>query len=176
MKSGRGDVDTPPASTSADRTQALGRTLRSPKDVLAGLVFTCIGLAFAVLAVPYGLGSANELGPGAFPLGLGLTLISLGGFIAARGLIGGEEGSIGAFQWRPIVLVVGAVIVFGLTVRSLGLVPSTFLAAFMSALASRDTSLLTALLIGIGLTAVSVVVFVFALSLRLPLFPPWMLR
>jgi hypothetical protein len=176
VKAGRGDVDTPPASPSADGTQALGRKLRSPKDVLAGLVFTGIGLAFAFLAVPYGLGSANELGPGAFPLALGLILMSLGGFIAARGLIGGEVGPIGAFPWRPIAFVVGAVIVFGLTVRSLGLIPSTFLAAFMSALASRETSPVTALLIGIGLTAVSVVVFVFALSLRLPLFAPWMLR
>ena len=58
-------------------------------------------------------------------------------------------------------------------VRSLGLAPSTFLASFMSAFASRRTTLPTAVLIAVGLTVLSVLVFVFALSLRLPLFPSW---
>ena len=134
-------------------------------------MFVVIGLGFALGAMTYGIGSANQMGPGSFPLVLGLSLAGLGAFIAARGLADGEEGPIGTVPWRAVALLVGAVIVFGLTVRSLGLAPATFLAAFMSALASRRTTLPIAVVIAVGLTVVSVLVFVFALSLRLPLFP-----
>ena len=171
MQPGRGDLDTPPASTTPDPSHAVRSMPHSSKDVLAGLMFVVIGLGFTVVAMTYGIGSANQMGPGSFPLVLGLSLTGLGAFIGARGLADGEEGPIGTVPWRAVALVVGAVIVFGLTVRSLGLAPSTFLAAFMSALASRRTTLPTAVLIAVGLTVVSVLVFVFALSLRLPLFP-----
>jgi hypothetical protein len=168
MEPGRGDLDTPPDTNQSD---AARRMPHSPKDVLAGLAFVVIGLGFTVVAMTYGIGSATQMGPGSFPLVLGLILTGLGGFIAARGLADGEVGPIGTVPWRAVILIVGAVIVFGLTVRSLGLAPSTFLATFMSALASRRTTLPIAVLIAIGLTVVSVLVFVFALSLRLPLFP-----
>ena len=171
MQPGRGDLHTPPASTTPDPSRAVRTMPHSAKDVLAGLVFVVIGLGFTVVAVTYGIGSANQMGPGSFPLVLGLILVGLGAFIGARGLAGGEEGPIGSVPWRAVALVVGAVIVFGLTVRSLGLAPSTFLATFMAALASRRTSVPIAVLIAVGLTVVSVLVFVFALSLRLPLFP-----
>ena len=75
---------------------------------------------------------ANQMGPGSFPLVLGLSLAGLGAS-SPRGLADGEEGPIGTVPWRAVALLVGAVIVFGLTVRSLGLAPATFLAAFMSA-------------------------------------------
>jgi Tripartite tricarboxylate transporter TctB family len=168
MEPGRGDLDTPPAPNQSD---AIRRMPHSPKDVLAGLVFVVIGLGFSAVAMTYGIGSANQMGSGSFPLVLGLILTGLGGFIAVRGLADGELGPIGTVPWRAVILIVGAVIVFGLTVRSLGLAPSTFLATFMSALASRRTTLPIAVLIAVGLTVVSVLVFVFALSLRLPLFP-----
>ena len=169
MEPGPGDLQTLP-STTGDPPDAR-RIPHSPRDVLAGLTFVAIGLGFTVVAVTYDIGSANQMGPGSFPLVLGLILAGLGVFIAARGFADGEEGPIGTVPWRAVVLVVGAVIVFGFTVRSLGLAPSTFLAAFMSALASRQTTLPVAVLIAVGLTVVSVLVFVFALSLRLPLFP-----
>jgi hypothetical protein len=104
----------------------------APKDLFAGLVFIAIGFGFAVIAFTYDVGAPNQMGPGSFPLVLGVILVVLGGFIAARGLTDGEEGPIGAVSWRAVGLIVGAVIVFGLTVRTLGLVPSTFLATLMA--------------------------------------------
>jgi hypothetical protein len=173
MDPGRAELDTAPATATSDPPGDARSMPHSPKDVLAGLVFLAIGLGFTVVASTYGIGSANQMAPGSFPLVLGLILTGLGALIGARGLADGEEGLIGAVPWRAVALVVGAVIVFGLTVRSLGLAPATFLAAFMSALASRRTSLPIAVVIAVGLTALSVLVFVFALSLRLPLFSSW---
>jgi Tripartite tricarboxylate transporter TctB family len=146
---------------------------RSHKDILAGSAFVGFGMAFAVLSVGYGIGTTVRMGPGYFPFFLGVALVLLGALIVARGLLAGEEGAIGVIPWRAVTLILGAIVVFGLTVRGLGLVPSTFLTALMSAFASRRAGLLPALAIAIGLTVLCVLIFVIALSLRLPLVGTW---
>lgn len=146
---------------------------RGLKDILAGLAFVAFGLAFAVSATAYEIGTTVRMGPGYFPLVLGGLLVLLGGVIVAKGFLDGDGGAIGAFPWRALGLILGAVLFFGLTVRGLGLVPSTFGAALMSTFASRRTGVVAALLIAVGLTVLCVLVFVVALSLRLPLVGPW---
>lgn len=146
---------------------------RSPKDILAGLAFVGIGLAFAIGATGYKIGTTLQMGPGYFPLILGGLLAVLGGTIAVRGLAGGEEGSIGQVPWRATVLVTIAVLFFAITARGLGLLPATVVAALLASLASRRTGLLGVVLITAGLTALSILVFVVGLRLRLPLIGPW---
>ncbi len=146
---------------------------RSLKDILAGLVFVAFGLAFAVVAMSYEIGSPLRMGPGYFPFVLGCLLILLGGVIAAKGLLAGEGEAIGAIPWRAVGLIIAAVLFFGLTVRGLGLVPSIFVTALMSGFASRRTTLLMGLLVTAGLTILCILVFVVALRLRLPLLGPW---
>lgn len=146
---------------------------RALKDILAGLAFVAFGLAFAVSATAYEIGTTVRMGPGYFPLVLGGLLVLLGGLILAKGILDGEGGAIGAIPWRALGLILGAVLFFGLTVRGLGLVPSTFGVALMSAFASRRTGVVAALLTTVGLTVLCVLVFVVALSLRLPLVGPW---
>jgi hypothetical protein len=147
---------------------------RSLKDILAGLTFVGFGLAFALMATSYEIGTPLRMGPGYFPVVLGALLVLLGGVIVAKGFLDGEAGEIGAIPWRALALVLGAVLFFGLTVRGLGLVPTTLVTALMSAFASRRTGLVAALLISVGLTALCVLVFVVGLRLRLPLVGPWM--
>jgi len=147
---------------------------RALNDVLAGGLFVVFGLGFALGSLDYELGSAVRMGPGYFPLVLGGTLTMLGGIIVVRGFTSDEPGPIGSVPWRAVGFIVAAVIFFGLTVRGLGLLPATFIAAVLSALASRRTSLVNVALISVGLTIVSMLVFVVALSLRLPLLGPWL--
>ncbi len=147
---------------------------RAMRDVLAGLAFIAFGVAFAVTAATYEVGSALRMGPGYFPLILGALLFLFGGLIIAKGLVAAEPEAMGEIPWRAIVLLLGAVLVFGLTVRGLGLVPAIFITALMSAFASRRTTVIAALLIAGGLTVLCVLVFVVALRLRLPLFGPWL--
>jgi hypothetical protein len=52
-------------------------------------------------------------------------------------------------------------------------VPSTFVATLMSTFASRRTTVVGAALVTVGLTVLCVLIFVVALSLRLPLVGPW---
>lgn len=146
---------------------------RALRDILAGLTFVAFGLVFAVLAIGYQVGTPVRMGPGFFPLALGGILVFLGGVIIVKGILAGEGEAIGAVPWRALGLILGAVLFFGLTVRGLGLVPSTFFAALMATFASRRTGVVAAVLITIGLTVLCVLIFVVALRLRLPLIGPW---
>jgi len=146
---------------------------RSLKDILAGLAFVAFGAAFAILAVGYRIGTPGQMGPGAFPFVVGGILIALGGVMAVRGFVQREPDPIGIIPWRAIAMIIAAVLFFGLTVRGLGLIPSTFGAALLAALASRRAGLVGVLAVSIGLTVVAILVFVVALRLNLRLIGPW---
>ena len=146
---------------------------RDLKDILAGLIFVAFGLGFAVLSMSYEIGSTLKMGPGYFPFVLGALLVLLGGAIVVKGFRAGVAEEIGVIPWRALALILGAVILFGVSVRGLGLVPTVFVVAVMSVFASRRTNVVMALAIGAGLTVACVLVFVIALRLRLPLLGPW---
>ena len=78
----------------------------------------------------YQLGTAFRMGPGYFPLVLGGCLVLLGVLVVVEGLRGRGEGRDRRVPWRAIVLILGAIIFFGVTVRGLGLVASLFMTAF----------------------------------------------
>jgi Tripartite tricarboxylate transporter TctB family len=149
---------------------------RAVTDILAGLIFVALGLAFAITSLSYELGTPLRMGPGYFPLVLGGILVLLGLLIMGKGFLSGSaaEERFGSVPWRALFLLVLAVLFFGLTVRGLGLVPATAVTALLTALASHRTSILAAVAIAAGLTALCVLIFVLALQLQLPLVGPWL--
>lgn len=146
---------------------------RALKDLLAGAVFIAFGLAFALGALDYDVGTPLRMGPGYVPLALGILLAVLGAAIVVKGFLAGEGEPVGDVPIRAIVLIVAAFVFFGLTVRGLGVVLSLFGTTFLAALARERTTPLNALVIAIGLTIASVLIFIVALQLRLPLWGPW---
>ncbi len=146
---------------------------RALKDILAGAIFIAFGLAFSIGALAYDLGSPLNMGAGYVPLALGLVLIGLGAIIAVKGFIAGEGEPIGTVDWRAVILITASLLFFGITVRGLGVVGALFGAILMAALARSATSWREALLIAGALTLVSVLIFVVALQLRVPLVGPW---
>jgi hypothetical protein len=146
---------------------------RALKDVLAGGIFVALGAAFAFGSLAYDIGAPARMGPGWFPLALGLMLAGLGILVIGKGFVAGAGESIGEVDWRAVVLITAALLFFGITVRGLGVVVALFGASILAALARSQTSIREALLIATGLTALSVVIFIFALQLRLPLVGSW---
>jgi hypothetical protein len=146
---------------------------RSFPDVLAGGIFVLIGGAFVVGSLGYELGTPLRMGPGAFPLLVGATVVALGLAIVIKGLIAGEVVSFGSIPWRAVAFIVLAILFFGFTVRRLGFVPASAVTAFLTALASRRIRLLTAVAVAAGLTVASTLIFVVGLQLRIPLWGPW---
>jgi hypothetical protein len=151
--------------------QALRKAL---PDILAGSIFTAFGLFFALTALTYEVGTPFQMGPGFFPLLLGGLLVLLGILVVGSGFVAEREEQIGAIPWRAVVLIAIAFIFFGVTVRGLGLVPSLFITALLASFASERIGVLTALAIAVGISLVSILIFVVLLQLRLSLFGPWL--
>lgn len=151
------------------------KSLTLSKDLLAGLIFIGFGLAFGYASLDYQIGTAFRMGPGYFPLVLSVIIVVLGVVILVQSILAGpDETPMGDFPWLGLVLIIGGLVFFGFTVRGLGLVPSLFITTFMSASASRQTSLVGALLIAALLTVISILIFVWALGLPLRTFGPWL--
>jgi hypothetical protein len=146
---------------------------RALKDILAGAIFVAFGGAFALGSLAYDIGTPVRMGAGYVPLALGIVLVGFGILIIAKGFIAGSDEPIGAVDWRAVILVTAALLFFGLTVRGLGVVGALFGSSLLAAFARSATSIRDALLIAVGLTVMSVVVFIVALQLRLPLIGSW---
>lgn len=145
-------------------------SIRHPKDFWAGVLFVAIGLAAIVYGARYTLGVAARMGPGYFPRILGILLIVLGGIVALRALyVPGAR--VPRFHWRPIVIVLGSVVLFGAIVQPLGVAVSTVILVVVASAASREFRAREALVSGIVLAALAVGVFVVGLSLQLPIWP-----
>jgi hypothetical protein len=143
------------------------------RDIGAGLIFIAIGILFGLGALGLELGTALRMGPGYFPLVLAGILVVLGLVILAQAFGHPTTGRL-AVPWRGLVLILAAPVVFGLTVRGLGLVPAVMLVVLISAFASRRMSVPLALALTVALTLFCVLVFSFGLGLPLRLFGPWL--
>ena len=169
-------ADSTPAPPSDEPTAAIDREDSVLDDLVAGGIFVALGLAFAIGARGYELGTAFRMGPGYVPFVLGGLLAILGIAIVGVGAVRWRrEGTAtaetphGAVPWRGIALLTASVIVFGAGVDPLGLVPALLVTTFLAALADRDNSVLASAVIAVGLTVACVLIFVVLLQLRLPL-------
>lgn len=143
------------------------------KDLSAGLLFMAVAGLFALGTLELDLGTALRLGPGAFPLLLAGALALLGAMIVAQAFRH-PVAHVMTLPWRGIVLIVAAPILFGLTVRGVGLVASIALVVAVSAFASQRMSLKLAVILTAALTVFCVLVFKVGLGLPLRLVGPWL--
>ena len=147
--------------------------IRHPKDFLAGLLFIAFGVAAIVIGSSYTLGTAARMGPGYFPRILGGLLVVLGLAIALRGLrLNGPP--LPRWHWKPIVIVLGSVALFGMILNYLGMVISTVFLIVAASSASHEFRFREALIAGIALAILAVVVFVLGLKLLLPIWPTFL--
>jgi hypothetical protein len=144
--------------------------VRSPKDLVAGLLFIGTGIAAIAIAANYTLGTAARMGPGYFPRMLGMLLIVLGAILTVRSLrLTGPP--LPGWKWRPVLVTLGSVVVFGLIVNHAGLVLSTILLIVMASAASHEFRPREAVISGIALAALAVGVFVIGLKLQIGIWP-----
>jgi hypothetical protein len=143
------------------------------RDAAAGAIFFAIGAAFALGARSLETGSAFRMGPGYFPLLLSVILMLLGAIIIASSFAS-QNQPLGPVPWRGLVLVLAAPVVFGLSVRKLGLVPAIVLTVVLAVYASRRSRLWLAAAMAAGLTIFCLAVFSYGLGLPLPLLGPWL--
>ena len=147
--------------------------IRNPKDFWAGVLFILVGAAAIVLGSRYNLGTAARMGPGYFPRILGMFLILLGGILALRALRL-QGAPIPAFKWRPTLVVLGSVVIFGLIVTTVGMAISVVILIVLSSAASPEFRPKEAVIAGLLLAALAVGVFVIGLKLQVPIWPTFL--
>lgn len=151
--------------------------IRNHRDVWAGGMFLVFGLLFIVLSRQYTLGTAAKMGPGYFPTVLGGIMAVLGLLIALGG-IGANAQSlrVDRMQLRPILLILGGVLLFAIALPRLGMVLSLVLLIGISALATHEFRLRDTLISIVVLIALAWVVFVWGLELQFPVWPTFLTK
>ena len=146
--------------------------VRSRRDVITGVIFVAVAAGFAIESLNYPLGSPIRMGPGFIPLALAGILAALGVVILVSGLRRDERIEVSPVPWAGGALVMGSLILFGLFARPLGLVPIVFLCTALTAMASRNNTLLSSLAIAAVLSAACYLIFKVGLGITLPTFGP----
>ena len=156
-----------------------------PKDFWSGIMFVVIGAGFALVAkglrfgdailIPgYAMGTPARMGPAFFPFWLGVILALLGLVIAVTGyrVKGGKDAAFPKFHWIPILYILGSVVLFGIILKPLGMLLSGIILVFISSYGNPEkVSFRATAFLAVGLVAFCALVFVWGLSLPIPLCP-----
>ena len=147
--------------------------IKSQRDFWSGLMFIVVGVVFAVGATNYSMGSSARPGPGYFPVILSVIMAILGGVVLFKALTIETEGGdpIGAFAWRPLIVIVAAITVFGLALPRLGMLITVPLLIFITSLAGDEFHWKGVLVNAIVLTVGAWAIFIAGLKLTIPLYP-----
>jgi hypothetical protein len=145
--------------------------IRSMKDFSAGLMFIVVGSMFAIGANQYPMGTAVRMGPAYFPSVLGWILVVLGLIVFGRSFYTEDEEAIRKTSYRPLILIVGSVFVFGFLLDTAGLVAASFSLMFISALGGWDFRWKEQVVNSVVMTAMIVGMFYYGLGLPFKLFP-----
>lgn len=150
--------------------------IKSQKDFWSGLMFIVVGIGFAWGATNYSFGAAARPGPGYFPFGLGILMAILGAIVLFKALTLEVEGGdkIGKWAFKPLLIICGAVAVFGWALPHLGMWIALPLLVIGSASASDEFHWKDAIINAIVLTLGSWVIFIYGLKLTIPLLPSFL--
>ncbi len=155
--------------------------IKSQKDFFSGLLFIAVGVGFAWGATNYKVGDAARMGPGYFPLLLGIMMTIVGLAVTFTAMtVETEDGErIGKFAWKPLFFIIMSNLVFGLLLGGLpsiglpymGLIAAIIALTFIAALAGEEFKFKEVLVLSLILAASCYLTFITALKLQFPAWP-----
>ncbi len=155
--------------------------IKSQQDFYSGLMFIAVGVAFAWGATTYHIGEGARMGPGYFPLMLGILLAGLGAFILFESLVvETEDGEpVGKWAWKPLGFVLLANFVFGVLLGGLpsiglpamGMIIAIYALTFISELAGDEFNLKEVVILSTILAIGSYLAFIVLLKLQFQVWP-----
>jgi hypothetical protein len=136
-------------------------------------MFLVVGLSFAYGATEYSMGSAARPGPGYFPMILSVIMAILGAVVIFTSLTIEVEGGdpIGDIAWRPLLVIVGSIVLFGVLLPRLGMILTTPILIIAVSMAGRQFKWTGVLIASAVLTVFCWLVFIKGLALTIPLWP-----
>ena len=155
--------------------------IKSQKDFFSGLMFMGVGAAFAWGATTYNVGTAARMGPGYFPLMLGVLMVVIGIAITFTALVVETEGGgkIGKWAWKPLFFIIASNVAFGIllagvprfNIPAMGLMVAIYALVFIASMAEAGWKFKTTLILATALAIGSYLAFVMALKLQFPVWP-----
>jgi hypothetical protein len=152
--------------------------IKNQRDFWSGIMFLVVGISFAWGATTYSFGTSARPGAGYFPFGLGVLLAMLGAIELFKALTFASEdgGAVGRIAWRPLIIIVAAIAIFGFVLPRLGMIISLPLLVIIVSLAGDEFRWHEAIFNSVALTAFSWFIFIWGLNLVIPLWPSFALR
>lgn len=148
-------------------------SIRNPRDFWAGAIYLALAIVVIWIGRSYHQGSSERMGPGYFPTVLASILGLIGVVSIVRSFIRPGE-AISAFARRPLVLVLGATVLFALLLPYAGVVIALLALIVVGALASRNSRVdVKSIAAMVGLIAFCVIVFVKGLGVPMPPLGSW---
>jgi hypothetical protein len=135
------------------------------KDFWSGVMLIVVGGGALFIARNYQFGSSLRMGPGYFPVILSAALVIFGVYFVLQGLRAGAEKLEGSWSLRALIIVPLSLVLFGLLIDRAGFIPAMLALIIISAAASKEFRLVEVLLFSVFLTAMCVIVFIWALGL-----------
>lgn len=155
--------------------------IKSQKDFFSGLMFTIVGAAFALGATTYTVGTGARMGPGYFPLMLGILLAVLGAAILFNALVveTPDGHKIGKWAFRPLSFIILANVLFGVMIGGLpsiglppmGMILGIYVLTIIASMADGHFKLKEVLILATILSIGSYLAFVVLLKLQFPVWP-----
>ena len=143
------------------------------KDFWSGVIFVAAGAAAVGLGRNHPMGTAMRMGPAYFPTVLGGLLAVIGLIAIGRALLRPGQ-PVGRLAYGKLALVTASNVLFALLLRRLGLVCALVLLVVASAYASARFRWPVALVLAVGLAVGSSIIFVWLLSLPIPVLGSWL--
>lgn len=148
------------------------------RDYYAGALMVLIGVGAVVQGYQYNIGTLTRMGPGFFPVALGVILACLGVLIAGTAkqpqvrptLHEGGPLESGGPEWRGWFCILASIVAFIVLGQYGGLLPATFAIVFISAMGDRNNTWLSALVLASVISLSCLVIFWWALQVQFPLF------
>ena len=147
--------------------------VKSQRDFWSGLMFVIVGATFAIGATNYSMGTSARPGAGYFPLMLSVIMAILGAIVLFKSLTIESPGGdpVGGIAWKPLLIIVVAIAVFGILLERLGLFITVPILIIISSLAGDEFRWRGVIASAIILTLGSWAVFILGLKLTIPLWP-----
>jgi len=155
--------------------------IKSSKDFFSGLMFTVVGASFAYGATSYTIGTGARMGPGYFPLLLGVILALLGAAILFKSLVvetpDGEP--VGKWAWKPLIFIIAGNLLFGVLLGGLpsiglpamGLIAAIFGTTIVVSMAGDEFNFKETIVLSAILSVMSYGAFIMLLKLQFPVWP-----
>lgn len=155
--------------------------IKSQKDFFSGLMFLAVGVAFAWGATTYNVGTGARMGPGYFPLLLGILLAVIGAVIMFKATVVEtvDGDKVGKWAWKQIFFIIASNLLFGvllaglpsLGIPAMGLIIAIYGLTIVAALAGHEFRIKEVLILATILAVGSYVAFIWGLNLQFPVWP-----